>query len=290
MIDLFSISEVRALLERHGFSFKKSLGQNFITNRWIPERFVSSSSITKNHGVLEIGPGIGSLTQSLCEAAGKVTCLEIDERLLALLQETLSGYENLVIRHGDALKADLGEIVSEDLDGLIPIACANLPYYITTPILERLFESHLFSLITVMVQKEVALRICAKPGTSDYGSFTVFAEYYSRPRILFEVSANNFLPRPKVDSAVVLFEMRDEKPFGITDEKLFFRIVRGSFQNRRKTLVNALSSTLKMKKEDIASVISACGHKLDVRGETLSAEAFAKISEEMLKKLVECEQ
>ncbi len=285
MIDLFSISEVRALLERHGFSFKRSLGQNFITNRWIPERFVSSSSITKKHGVVEIGPGIGSLTKSLCETAGKVTCLEIDERLLPVLQETLAGYENLIIRHEDALKANLERIVKEDLDGLIPIACANLPYYITTPILERLFESRLFSTITVMVQKEVASRICAKPGTPEYGSFTVFASYYSEPRTLFDVSANNFLPRPKVDTAVVLFEMRDEVPFGITDEKLFFRIVRGAFQNRRKTLVNALASVLSMNKEDIASVISACGHNLNVRGETLSTEAFAKISKEISKNL-----
>lgn len=289
MIDLFSTNEVRALLDRYGFSFKKSLGQNFITNRWIPERFVSSSLITDNHGVLEIGPGIGSLTKSLCEAAGKVTCLEIDERLLPVLHETLSDYSNLVIRHGNALKADLAQIVRDDLNGLIPVACANLPYYITTPILERLFESRLFSMITVMVQKEVALRICAEAGTSDYGSFTVFAAFYSRPKILFDVSANNFLPRPKVDSAVVLFEMRDELPFGITDQNLFFRIVRGSFQNRRKTLANALSSTLPMNKGDIASVITASGFRSDVRGETLSIEAFAKITAEISKKLVGCE-
>lgn len=285
-MDFFNIREVRELLERHGFSFRKSLGQNFITRKWIPDRIVSASGIDRTHGVLEIGPGIGTLTKSLCESAGKVTCLELDSRLIPVLRETLSGTDNLVIRQGDALKADLSEIVREDLNGLTPVACANLPYYITTPVLERLFKSRLFSQITVMVQKEVANRICASPGSPDYGAFTVFTRFYSDPEILFDVPAGCFLPQPKVDSSVVLFRMHPSDPYGIEDKDLFFRIVRSSFAQRRKTLINGLLSALPMKKDELISVISDQGLRPDVRGETLSIEAFAKITAEISAKLV----
>jgi len=289
-MDLFDIKEVRELLDRHGFSFKKSLGQNFITKRWIPERIVSASGIDDRHGVFEIGPGIGTLTRSLCESAGRVTCLELDSRLIPVLRETLSENKNVIIRQGDALKADLAQIIHDDLDGLIPVACANLPYYITTPVLERLFKSRLFRQITVMVQKEVACRICASAGSPDYGAFTVFARYYSDPEILFDVPAGCFLPRPKVDSSVVLFRMHTSNPYGITDEELFFKIVRSSFAQRRKTLINGLLSVLPMNKDELASVISGCGFRPDVRGETLSIEAFAKITAKISKKLVDFER
>ncbi|HHX73027.1 MAG TPA: 16S rRNA (adenine(1518)-N(6)/adenine(1519)-N(6))-dimethyltransferase RsmA [Clostridiales bacterium] len=288
-MNFFSIKEVRELLDRHGFSFRKSLGQNFITKQWIPEQIVSASGINRDHGVLEIGPGIGTLTKSLCDSAGKVTCLEVDDRLLPVLNETLAGADNLIIRQGDVLKADLSEIVRDDLKGLTPVACANLPYYITTPVLERLFESRLFKQITVMVQKEVARRICASAGSPDYGAFTVFSQFYSRPEILFDVPASCFLPQPKVDSSVVIFHMHSDNPYGIEDEDLFFRIVRSSFAQRRKTLINGLISALPMKKDELLSIILSCGFRPDVRGETLSIESFAKITAKIAENLVNYE-
>lgn len=285
-MDLFSISEIRGLLDRHGFGFKKSLGQNFLIERRVPERIVSESGIDERFGVVEIGPGIGTLTRFLCKSAGKVAAIEIDSRLLPILQETMAGYDNLRLHHADVLKADLSSIVADDLDNLIPAACANLPYYITTPVLERLFESRLFRQITVMVQKEVARRICASPGSSDYGAFTVFSSFYSEPKMLFDVPAGCFIPKPKVDSSVVLFRMLDENPYGITDEKLFFRIVRSSFSQRRKTLANALASALPLGKEELSEIITACGFRPDIRGEMLSIEGFAKLTSAVFQKLV----
>jgi len=285
-MDLFSISEIRGLLDRHGFGFKKSLGQNFLIERRVPERIVSESGIDERFGVVEIGPGIGTLTRFLCKSAGKVAAIEIDSRLLPILQETMAGYDNLRLHHADVLKADLSSIVADDLDNLIPAACANLPYYITTPVLERLFESRLFRQITVMVQKEVARRICASPGSSDYGAFTVFSSFYSEPKMLFDVPAGCFIPKPKVDSSVVLFRMLDENPYGITDEKLFFRIVRSSFSQRRKTLANALASALPLGKEELSEIITACGFRPDIRGEMLSIEGFAKLTSAVSQKLV----
>lgn len=285
-MDLCSISVIRGLLDRHGFGFKKSLGQNFLTERWVPEKIVSESGIDDRFGVVEIGPGIGTLTQFLCKSAGKVAAIEIDSRLFPILQETLAGFDNLRLHHADVLKADLSSIVRNDLDNLIPAACANLPYYITTPVLERLFESRLFRQITVMVQKEVARRICAKPGSADYGAFTIFSSFYSEPRILFDVPAGCFMPKPKVDSAVVLFRMLSENPYDITDEKLFFRIVRASFSQRRKTLANGLAAALPLGKEELAEIISDCGFRPDIRGEMLSIEGFAKLTAAVSQKLV----
>jgi 16S rRNA (adenine1518-N6/adenine1519-N6)-dimethyltransferase len=277
-MDLFSMTEIRRLLDRHGFSFRKSLGQNFITERWVPERIVSESGIDSRFGVVEIGPGIGTLTQFLCKYAGKVAAVEIDSRLLPVLEETLAGCNNFRLYHADVLKTDLAAIVKNDLDKLIPAACANLPYYITSPVLERLLKGRLFRQVTVMVQKEVARRICAKPVSSEYGSLSVFSSFYSEPKILFDVSAGCFMPRPKVDSSVVLFRMRGENPYGVCDEELFFRIVSASFSQRRKTLANGLSSALPVEKDALKKLIEGCGFSPDVRGETLSVEDFAKLT------------
>ncbi len=286
-MDVCNISVLRALLERHDFGFRKSMGQNFLIERWVPERIVSDSGIDKSYGVVEIGPGVGTLTQPLSQAAGKVVAIELDRRLLPILDETLTDYDNVTVINGDALKVNISEITREHLYGLKLAACANLPYYITTPVIERLFESRLFSRISVMVQKEVAERICAEPGSSQYGSFTVFSKYYSEPEILFGVPAGCFMPRPKVDSAVVLFKMNDSPPAGITNEKLFFRIVRAAFGQRRKTLANALSAALPLSKSIITELITQTGLPSDIRGERLSLELFAKLTALMEEKLVQ---
>ncbi|MDL2288907.1 16S rRNA (adenine(1518)-N(6)/adenine(1519)-N(6))-dimethyltransferase RsmA [Oscillospiraceae bacterium OttesenSCG-928-F05] len=274
------------ILSRHGFRFNKGLGQNFLTDPTIPERMAERSRIDGTMGVLEIGPGMGVLTKPLAERAAAVVSVELDSRLLPVLRETLQGIENVRVIGGDIMKEDLGALVAENFQGLTPVACANLPYNITTPVLEKLFESRLFGQITVMVQKEVAERITAPPGTKTYGAFTVYANWMAQPEILFSVPAGCFYPRPKVDSAVVLFKMR-EKPPEPVDEALFFRVVRAAFGQRRKTLLNALHARFggTLSKDALAETLAAAGISPMVRGEMLDIRAFAQITEKLCEKI-----
>jgi len=279
--------KTREILEKHGIFLKKALGQNFLTADWVPEEIAEKSRIDKTCGVLEIGPGAGALTDVLCDYAAKVAAVELDERMLPILSEVLAGRENVKVIHGDALKVNLDAILDGELAGLTPVCCANLPYYITTPVLERLFELRRFERITVMVQKEVAERLAAKPGTSAYSSFTVYAQYFSEPEILFGVPAGCFFPRPKVDSAVIMFNMRSSPPDGVTDEALFFRVVRAAFGERRKTLVNGLCRIFgdKLSKTELTEIVTGCGFRADIRGERLGIGEFAALTQEIAKKL-----
>ncbi|MBQ8586459.1 MAG: 16S rRNA (adenine(1518)-N(6)/adenine(1519)-N(6))-dimethyltransferase RsmA [Oscillospiraceae bacterium] len=270
---------MKELLARYGFHFSKSKGQNFLTQRWVPQRIAEESGVDEGCGVVEIGPGFGPLTQELCLRAGKVIALEVDTTLKPVLAETVGEFDNLEIIFTDAMKADLPQLIEEKLPGLKPMACANLPYYITSPVLTKLLESRCFSSVTVMVQKEVAQRICSKAGSSDYSAFTVFCNYYAQPKLLFDVPPNCFMPQPKVTSAVLTLKMRSEPVAEILDEGLFFRVVRAAFAQRRKTLLNALASGLGgMSKEDLTAVLESCGVSPTVRGETLDIPAFAAIA------------
>jgi len=279
-VDRLGAKAVRELLEKHGFRFSKSMGQNFLIDPNVPERIVNESGIDTSCGVLEIGPGIGALTVRLSEAAAKVTAVELDKKLLPILTETISNADNVEIVQGDILKLNIAELVKGKMPNLRLCVCANLPYNITTPALTALIEADVFDSITVMVQREVAKRICAKPGTEDYGSFSVFANYHTIPKILFDVNPQCFMPKPSVVSSVISMKVRSERPLNKEDEKLFFRVVRASFGQRRKTLANALHSEFStMKKEEIIDIISHCGFDTRIRGEALDLSDFIKLSE-----------
>ena len=285
MLDVCNVQVMKPLLEKHGFHFSKAKGQNFLTERWVPEEIAEQSGIDGNSGVLEIGPGIGPLTQQLALRAGKVCAVELDTRLEPILQETVGQFENLEIIWSDVLKQDIAALVQSRFPGLRPVACANLPYYITSEILSALLQAQCFDTVTVMVQKEVALRIAAKPGTADYSAFTVFCQYYSQPELLFDVPPNCFMPRPKVTSAVIMLKVRKELPWQIEDEKLFFRVVRASFAMRRKTLTNGLSAGFpELGKEGVKAVLAQCGFPETVRGETLGIPEFALIANEIYRR------
>lgn len=278
MIDVCNMQQIKLLLAKYGFHFSKAKGQNFLTQRWVPERIAQDSGVDGSCGVLEIGPGFGPLTQELCLRAGKVVALEVDTTLAPVLAETVGGFANLEILYLDALKAELPALVREKFAGLKPLACANLPYYITSPILTKLLESRCISAITVMVQKEVAQRICAGAGTSDYSAFSILCQYYAAPELLFDVPASCFIPQPKVTSAVVRLLPR-EAPAEIENEALFFRTVRASFAMRRKTLLNGLSAGFgELSRAELTQLLTACGIDPAVRGETLDIPAFARIA------------
>ena len=285
-MELTNLSVIKDILTRHGFHFSKSKGQNFLTQAWVPQRIAEEAGVDRDCGVLEIGPGMGPLTQQLCLRAGKVVAVEVDKKLAPVLQETLGEFNNLQVIFDDVLKQDIAALVKEKFAGLRPKACANLPYYITSDILAALLEAKCFESVTVMVQKEVAQRICAKPGTEAYGAFTVFCQYHGIPEILFDVPAGCFIPQPKVTSAVLHLTVRKEPLCPIRDEKLFFRVVRASFANRRKTLVNGLMSAFgQLGKETLIECVTACGLPENVRGETLSIPQFATLSEAIGTKL-----
>lgn len=286
MIDVCDIAQLKPLLSAHGFHFSKAKGQNFLINRRVPERIAEDAGVCEQCGVLEVGPGVGSLTQQLCLRAGKVVAVELDTSLEPLLAQTMEDFSNLELIFGDVMKQDLPTLVREKFQGLRPMACANLPYYITSPILTRLLESRAFSSVTVMVQKEVAQRICSKAGTSDYSAFTVFCNYYAEPELLFDVPPSSFLPQPKVTSAVLTLHTRQAPPAEISDEKLFFRVVRGSFAQRRKKLTNGLASAIpELPKSELEEVLTACGFDAGIRGETLDIQGFAAISNEICRRL-----
>ena len=285
MIDVCDIQVMKPLLAEHGFHFSKAKGQNFLIAPWVPASIAQDAGVDETAGVLEIGPGIGPLTQQLCLRAGKVCAVEVDERLAPILQKTVGAFDNLEIVWGDVLKLDIPALVAEKFPGLRPMACANLPYYITTPILSALLEADCFQSVTVMVQKEVAQRIAAAPGTADYGAFSVFCQYYTEPRLLFDVPASCFLPQPKVTSAVIQLTRRAEKPWAVDDETVFFRAVRSSFAMRRKKLSNGLASGFpELGKAGVEDVLKVCGFPENVRGETLGIPEFAQIANEIAKR------
>ena len=278
-MDLCNINEIKALLARHGFHFSKAKGQNFLTQNWVPREIVARAGIDETCAALEVGPGIGPLTQELCRSAKKVIAIEVDRSLQPVLAETMAGNENLEIIFGDVLKTDIRALVAEEFAGLRPVACANLPYYITTPILAALLESRAFESITVMVQKEVAQRIAAPAGKGEYGAFSVFCQYYALPELLFDVPPSCFIPQPKVTSAVLKLTMRTEPVCEIRDEALFFRTVKAAFAQRRKTLLNALSAGFgELSKAELAELIEESGFAPTVRGETLDIPSFASLA------------
>ena len=276
-MNLCDINQIKALLARHGFRFSKSMGQNFLIADWVPREIAAASGAHRDVGVLEIGPGIGCLTRELAGRAGKVVSVELDRSLLPILEETLAGRDNVEIVSGDILKLDIRQMTLKMpwFSGFA--ACANLPYNITTPAITALIEAKCFFAITVMIQKEVAKRICAQPGSKDYGAFSVYCQYHTDPEILFEVPPDCFIPAPKVTSAVVRMVPRPA-PAEVDNPDHFFRVVKGAFALRRKTLSNSLSASPGTSREEVAQAIARCGLPPDVRGERLSIPQFAQLS------------
>lgn len=275
-----------AVLQKYQFNFQKKFGQNFLIDTHVLDKIISAAHITKEDMVLEVGPGIGTMTQYLCEHAREVVAVEIDKNLIPILGDTLSEYDNVTVIHDDILKVDIEKIVQEKNAGKPIKVVANLPYYITTPIIMGLFESHVpIENITVMVQKEVADRMQVGPGTKDYGALSLAVQYYAEPYIVANVPPNCFMPRPKVGSAVIRLTRHSEPPVTVADEKLMFRLIRASFNQRRKTLVNGLKNSpeLDFSKEEITEALENMGLPATVRGETLTLEEFAKLSD-LLKK------
>ena len=278
-MDLCNARDMKALLEANGFHFSKAKGQNFLTASWVPQRIAEEAGVDRDAGVLEVGPGIGPLTEQLCLRAGKVLAVELDQRLKPILRQTVGHFDNLGLRFADVMDLDLAETVREAFPGLRPMACANLPYYITSPILTKLLESRSFDSVTVMIQKEVAQRICAAPGTGEGSAFTVFCHWYAEPKLLFDVPPDCFLPRPKVTSSVITLKTRQAPPCPVADQALFFKLVRAAFAQRRKTLSNALAAGFPaLGKERVVDVLNACGLSSTIRGEALTLEQFAAIA------------
>ena len=284
MVNVCDIQVMKPLLAQHGFHFSKAKGQNFLIAPWVPQSIAEQAGVDETAGVLEIGPGIGPLTQQLCLRAKKVCAVELDERLEPILDITVGEFDNLEIIWNDVLRLDLPALVRGEFAGLRPMACANLPYYITSPILTALLEADCFESVTVMVQKEVAQRIAAAPGSPDYSAFTVFCQYYAEPELLFDVPAHCFLPQPTVTSAVIQLKVRKKREWDILDDHIFFRTVRASFAMRRKKLSNGLASGFpELGKTGAAEVIAAAGFDANIRGETLGIPEFARIANEIVK-------
>lgn len=281
-MERYSAKGIKELLDKHGFTFSKSMGQNFLIDANIPAKIVKMSGVDSSCGVIEIGPGLGAMTAALSNAAGRVVAIELDRRLLPILECSLGGRGNIEIIQGDVLKMDIEKLANEKMPGMKLHACSNLPYNVTTPALTALVGSGVFDKITVMVQREVARRICALPGSPDYGAFTVYINYHrSEQKTLFDVPPQCFFPTPRVYSSVVTMDSRDERLLDSDKERAFFRVVRAAFNQRRKTLVNALHASFgnTMDKQDIAEAVSSCGFDLNVRGETLGVSEFIKLAE-----------
>ena len=280
-MNLCDIDVIRAVLARHGFRFSKSLGQNFLTDLSVPQRIAAQSGAAQAGHVVEVGPGMGCLTAELCRVAGQVVAVELDRALLPVLDETLAGFDNYEVVQGDVLALDLAALCREKFGDGRAVACANLPYYITTPAITALLDSRAFDQLTVMVQKEVAERICAAPGTAAYSAFSIYVQYRAAAEILFDVPADCFVPRPKVDSAVLRLTPLQQPAVQTVDEKLFFSLVRAAFNMRRKTLVNALGPVLStsMGKEEITELVQSVGLDPRVRGERLSLQDFARLAD-----------
>ena len=278
MRGLSDIGTIKDILHRHGFTFSKALGQNFLINPSVCPRMAELSGAGEGVGVIEIGPGIGVLTNELCQLADKVVAVELDKRLIPVLGETLAEYDNVKVINADVLELDLNKLIEEDFSGMEVVICANLPYYITSPVIMKLLEDKLpITAITVMVQKEAAQRICAPVGSRESGAVTVSVNYYAEPSLQFHVSAGSFMPAPKVDSAVIRLDVRKEPPV-ITDEEKFFKVVKAAFSQRRKVISNSLSSGLKMSKDEINEVLAAANVPSNARAEKLSLDDFAAIA------------
>lgn len=270
-----------AVLQKYKFNFQKKFGQNFLIDTHVLDKIIDVAGITEEDFVLEIGPGIGTMTQYLCENAREVVAVEIDKNLIPILEDTLSDYRNVTVINQDILKLDIPALAKEKNDGKPIKVVANLPYYITTPIIMGLFESHVpIDSITIMVQKEVADRMQVGPGTKDYGALSLAVQYYAKPEIVANVPPNCFMPRPKVGSAVIRLTRHEQCPVEVEDEKFMFRVIRASFNQRRKTLANGLNNApdIQVSKEDIAKALEELGVGASIRGETLTLEQFARLS------------
>ena len=279
-MDLCDRNDIQALLVRHGFHFAKALGQNFLIRGDVAED-IAAAGCVPGCGVLEVGPGIGALTVQLARRAEKVVSVELDKRLPPVLAETMADYDNFTLIEGDVMQLDLAAVTAEKVPGLPAVLCANLPYNITTPFLTACVRAGCFRQLTVLIQKEVALRICAKPGTADYGAFSLYCQYHATCELLFEVPPDCFLPAPKVTSAVIQLTPSATPPVPVGDEKLFFRIVKASFAMRRKTLVNGLASGFsgQLTKAEITDLLQSCGFPANIRGEQLSLSDFAQLTQ-----------
>ncbi len=278
MNNLSDIGVIKEILGKHGFTFSKSLGQNFLINPSVCPKMAELSGAGKGVGVIEIGPGIGVLTNELCKLSDKVVAIELDKRLLPVLDETLAEYDNIKIINSDVLELDLNKLIEEEFNGMEVVVCANLPYYITSPVIMKLLESKLpIKAITVMVQKEAALRICAEVGSRASGAVTVAVNYYAKPQMLFGVSAGSFMPAPKVDSAVMRLDVLKKPPVE-TDEQKFFAVVKSAFSQRRKTVANSLSSGLGIEKAMVISLLESSDIPINARAEKLSMQNFADIA------------
>lgn len=276
---LSDISTIREVMEKNGFSFSKALGQNFLINPSVCPRMAQMSGAADCAGAIEVGPGIGVLTYELSQVADKVVSIELDKRLLPVLDETLSDCDNVKIINEDVMKIDLHKVIREEFGGREVAVCANLPYYITSPVIMRLLEERLpISYVTVMVQKEAADRLCAKPGTRACGAVSAAVQYYAEPEILFDVSRGSFMPAPNVDSAVIRLKIRKTPAVEVTDEKLFFRIVKAAFAQRRKTAVNSVSNTMGIKKQIVTDAFTAAGIEPNARAEALTLDQFAALT------------
>ena len=283
-MNLTDPNQIKALMAANGVRFSKSLGQNFLIAPWVPEKIAESAELNENDGVLEIGPGVGVLTRELSERAAQVLSVELDESLAPILRVTLMDRPNCRVIYGDALKQNLPALCREHFGEDRPWKlCANLPYNVTTPLLTAILESRAFETVTVMIQREVAERICAKAGCGEYGAFTLLVNWYAEPEKLFDVSPDCFLPQPKVTSSVIRLRRREQPPVEVADEAWFFRVVRAAFNQRRKALPNALSSGLGLEKGSITEALTALDLPADIRGERLTGEQFAKLSD-LLKK------
>ena len=284
MDNLWNIGTIKSVMERHGFTFSKALGQNFLVNPSVCPKIAEMGNARKGFGVLEIGTGIGVLTNELAKRADKVVAVEIDERLIPVLNETLAEYDNVKIINDDVMKVDLAKLIEDEFAGLDVAVCANLPYYITSPVIMTLLEQRLpIKTITVMVQKEAGTRLCAKMGTREMGAVTVAINYFATAKVLFNVSRGSFMPPPNVDSCVVQFELRDKTPDGVSDEAFFFKVARGAFSQRRKTLCNSVSSALGIDKQTVAKAIESAQLDPNVRPEKLSMQQLIAFSENLRK-------
>ncbi len=279
MQNLSDASVVKDLLSRHGFKFSKALGQNFLINPTVCPRMAEVCGADENTGVIEVGPGFGVLTAELAKKAKKVVSIELDERLLPVLDETLSEFDNVKIINADVLKVDLKKIIEEEFSGMKVAVCANLPYYITSPVIMHLLESRLpIENLTVMVQKEAAQRLCAPVGSRDAGAVTVAVDFYSDAKKAFDVSAGSFMPAPKVDSSVIKLDIRKQPPIGLKDEKLFFRMVKAVFAQRRKTAANSISAGMSLPKDTVYSAIANAGYPETVRAESFTMDELAVLA------------
>ena len=281
-MELTNINEIKELLSRHGFRFSKSMGQNFLTAAWVPRDIADSAELDEGTGVLEVGPGIGCLTKQLSLRAGKVLSVELDNALRPILAETLSECENVEVIFGDVLKQDLPALVKEHFAGMRCAVCANLPYNVTSPLLTAFIEAECFETITVMIQREVARRICAAPGTADYGAFGIFVQWHMETELLFDVPPSCFIPQPKVTSSVIRLRRRAAHPAETTDEQFLFKVIRAAFNQRRKTLINAISSQIPgITKEQAERAVTESGFDARIRGETLNIGKFATIADKL---------